>query len=121
MKTLNVALAAACSLVSPSIVMAGTPVSLENVDVVAVAPAQHGREHIKLSVSRADLDLSNPQNIERLRLRISKAIETACNPGDRLNADMSPDWQCRREMGANATEILYTLARQGAPKALASN
>jgi len=29
-------------------------------------------------------------------------IDTLSTPGNRLNADISPDWQCRREMGANA-------------------
>lgn len=121
MKILNAALAAGCSLVAPSLAMATTPSGQDNVEVIATAPTQHAREHIELRVSTAGLDLSNPQNLERLRSRVTKAIETACNPGDRLNADLSPDWQCRREMGANATAILYTLARQDAPKSLASN
>ncbi|MEO7692113.1 MAG: UrcA family protein [Sphingomonas sp.] len=121
MKTLNAALAAACLLVAPSAAMAATAQDVDNVEISVLAPAQHSREPIELRVSTAGLDLSNPQNLERLRARVTKAIAAACNPGGRINADLSPDWQCRREMGANATTALYTLARQGAPKHLASN
>ena len=121
MKTLNVALAAACSLVAPSMVMAATPSTLNNDDVVAVAPAQHARERIELRVSTAGFDLSNPQGIERLRSHVTKAIETACKPADPINTKPSPDWQCRREMGASATAVLNAMARRSAPTALASN
>ena len=121
MKTLNTALAVASLLVAPSAAMAATAQNMGNVEISVLAPAQHSRERIELRVSTAGLDLSNPQNLERLRARVTKAIETACNPGDRLNVDMSPDWQCRREMGANTTAILYRLARQGSSTSLASN
>ena len=121
MKTLNAAFAAACLLVAPSAAMAATAQDVDNVEISVLAPAQHSREPIELRVSTAGLDLSNPQNLERLRSRVTKAIETACNPGNRINADLSPDWQCRREMGANATAALYTLARHGGSKSLASN
>ena len=121
MKTLNAALAAACLLVAPSTAMAGTSLDRDGAEIVAVGPAQHARERIELRVSTANLDLSNPQSLERLRSRVTRAIEIACNPGDRVNADLSPDWRCRREMGASATATLYTLARQGASRSLASN
>ena len=121
MKTLNAAFAAACLLVAPSAAMAATAQDVDAVEINVLAPAQHSRESIELRVSAAGLDLSNPQNLERLRSRVTKAIETACNPGNRINADLSPDWQCRREMGANATAALYTLARHGGSRSLASN
>jgi len=123
MKTLNAALAAACLLAAPTAAMAATAQDVGNGEpsVTVTAPAQHAREHIELRVSTAGLDLSNPQNLERLRSRVTKAIAVACNPGGRINADLSPDWQCRREMGANATAALYTLARHGGAKSLASN
>jgi len=121
MKTLNVALAAAWSLVAPSMAMAATPSIQNSDDVVAVAPAQHARERIELRVSTAGFDLSNPQSVERLRSHITKAIETACKPTDPLNTKPSPDWQCRHEMGASATAALSAMARRAAPTALASN
>ena len=123
MKTLNAALAAACLLVAPSSAMAATAQNVGNAElnVTVTAPAQHAREAIELRVSTAGVDLSNPQDLERLRSRLTKEIAVACNPGGRINADLSPDWQCRREMGANATAALYTLARHGGSKSLASN
>ena len=121
MKTLNAAFAAACLLVAPSAAMAATAQDVDNVEISVLAPAQHSREPIELRVSTAGLDLSKPQNLERLRSRVTTAIETACNPGNRINADLSPDWQCRREMGANATAALYTLARHGGSRSIASN
>ena len=122
MKTLNAAFAAACVLVAPSAAMAATAQDVDNgeVSVTVTAPAQHAREPIELRVSTAGLDLRDPQNLERLRARVAREIETACNPGNRLNADLSPDWKCRREMGASATATLYSLARRGAPQSLAS-
>jgi len=121
MKTLNVALAAAWSLVVPSIAMAATPTTQNDDEVVAVAPAQHARERIELRVSTAGFDLSNPQSVERLRAHISKAIETACVPADPVNTKPSPDWQCRHELGASATAALSTIGRRGTATALASN
>ncbi|MET0363256.1 MAG: UrcA family protein [Sphingobium sp.] len=87
MTTLSVAIAAVGLLVAPAI---------------APATAPHHRESVSVAVATKDLDLSRPEHIARLRDRMARAIALACNPGNRLNADISPDWQCRREMGANA-------------------
>jgi len=121
MKSLNAALAAACLFAAPTTAIAATSQRGEGVEIVAPAPTQHARERIELRVSTAGLDLRDPQNLERFRTRVTRAIETACNPGNRINADLSPDWQCRREMGASATATLYSLARRGAGQTLASN
>jgi len=121
MKTLNVALAAALSLVAPSTVMAATPSTQNDAEVVAVAPAQHARERIELRVSTAGYDLKDPQSIERLRSHITKAIATACKPAEPLNTKPAPDWQCRREMGASATAALSAVGRRASPQSLASN
>lgn len=83
MKTLAVALVATGLLVAPSMATAGE------------------REQISVRVTTTDLDLSNPSDVALLRSRMNQAIAAVCNPGDRLNADMAPDWQCRQEMGAN--------------------
>jgi UrcA family protein len=113
MKSLNAALAAACLFAAPTTAIAATSQGGDGVEIVAPAPTQR--------VSTAGLDLRDPQNLERFRTRVTRAIETACNPGNRINADLSPDWQCRREMGASATATLYSLARRGAGQTLASN
>lgn len=78
------------------------------------------REQITATVSTAGLDLSTPEGRDRLHDRLSRAIAVACNPGDRLNADMSPDWQCRKEM--NASAMVQVLAdRQMKAQRIASN
>lgn len=102
MKTLAVALAATGLLVAPSMAMAGE------------------REQVAVRVATADLDLSNPADVAQLRSRMNQAIAAVCNPGDRLNADMKPDWQCRQEMGANGEAKVAALVG-GRLNAVASN
>lgn len=86
----------------------------------AVAPSAQNRELVSVAVSAEGLDLSRPEHIERLRTRVARAIAAACNPGDRLNADTSPDWRCRREMGANA-EVAMNRLIAGPNSRVASN
>lgn len=87
MKHLSAAIAAVGLLVAPAI---------------ASATTSHNRESISIAVKSSDLNLNRPEHVAKLRTRVAHAIATACNPGDRLNADNSPDWQCRSEMGATA-------------------
>jgi UrcA family protein len=94
MKILSAAVAAATLFAAPTLASA--------------APANN-REQVSVSVKTSDLDLSRPEHVERLRGRVARAVAAACNPGDRLNADMSPDWQCRNEMGANAEVAMNRL------------
>jgi UrcA family protein len=77
----------------------------------ASAATSQNREAVSISVVTAGLDLGSEQDVGKLRTRVSRAIALACNPGDRLNADMSPDYQCRREMAANAAPQLNQLLR----------
>lgn len=67
--------------------------------VVAAVP--QGRESVSIAVTAAGLDLATPQGVAQLRARVGRAVAQACNPGDRLKADLSPDWQCRREMAVS--------------------
>lgn len=94
MKTLSLAVAAIALFAAPTIASA--------------SPAQN-REQVSVAVSTNDLDLSRPEHVERLRTRVARAIQAACNPGDRLNADITPDWRCRTEMGANAEVAMNRL------------
>ena len=80
------------------------------VGVPAIASAPEGRESVAVKVQTSDIDLSNPAAIDKARARLDRAIAAACNPGDRLNADLSPDWQCRREMAASAEPAMQQLA-----------
>jgi UrcA family protein len=77
-------------------------VGLLVVPALASAATSQKREQVSVAVQSSDLDLGRPENVAKLRDRVSRAIAQTCNPGDRLNADLRPDWQCRREMGANA-------------------
>lgn len=94
MKTLSAAVAA---------------IALFTVPTVASASTAQSREQVSVAVSTDGLDLSRPEHVERLRNRAARAIAAACNPGDRLNADLSPDWRCRAEMGANAEVAMNRL------------
>lgn len=94
MKTLSLALATVAMLAVPATVSAAST---------------RNREPVTISVQTNDLDLSRPEHVERLRNRTARAIAAACNPTDRVNADTMPDWQCRREMGANAEVAMNRL------------
>lgn len=87
MKILNVAVATVALLATPTI---------------APASSSQNREPVSVAVSAEGLDLSRPEHVQRMRTRVARAIAEACNPSDRINVKTTPDWQCRREMGANA-------------------
>lgn len=94
MKYIGVALVAA-ALLAPASVMAEPP---------------RGREPVSLAVSTQGLDLTQPAGVKALQSRMDKAIAAACNPGDRIGADLSPDYRCRREMAANVGPTLQQIA-----------
>lgn len=75
-----------------------------------MAEAPKGRENVSLAVSTSGLDLSRPAGVEALQARMDKAIAAACNPGDRMGADLSPDYKCRREMAANIQPTMQQIA-----------
>ena len=91
------------------------------VGVPAIASAPEGRESVAVKVQTSDIDLSNPAAIDKARARLDRAIAAACNPGDRLNADLSPDWQCRREMAASAEPAMQQLAARAQAQRLSLN
>ncbi|MFT3964849.1 MAG: UrcA family protein [Sphingobium sp.] len=97
MKHLSAAIAAVGLLVAPAI---------------AQATSSHNREQVSVAIATNDLDLSRPEHVAKLRDRVSRAIAAACNPGDRLNADLKPDYRCRNEMGANAELAMNRLLGQ---------
>lgn len=79
------------------------------------------REPVSIRVSTSDLDLSNPRDQERLRMRMKRAIAEACAPQDRLNLDPSPDLQCHQEMAANAAPLISGMAQTSASKTVGQN
>ena len=88
MKYLVAALGAACVLASASPALAKP------------------REDIQLRLPTAGANLASPKEARELRAEAKRQIERACNPGDRLEADLSPDFQCRREMIASVDRAL---------------
>ncbi|MCW1381404.1 UrcA family protein [Novosphingobium sp. KCTC 2891] len=63
------------------------------------------REAVTMSVSTEGYDLARLSDVVRLRGEIGKRIDAACNPDDRIG-QVTPDWQCRREMRASADAAL---------------
>lgn len=59
------------------------------------------RENVALSVRAEGVDFANPESVAQFRAEAARAINAACNPGDRIGADMAPDFKCRREMAAS--------------------
>ncbi|MBW8754103.1 MAG: UrcA family protein [Sphingomonadales bacterium] len=105
MKYIGAALAAACLFASAA--------------VSAEAPA--GREQVSINVSSADLDLTTTDGVAKLQNRLDKAIAAACNPGDRVGADLSPDYKCRREMAANVQPTMQQIAARAVSNHFGSN
>lgn len=89
--------------------------------VPALASAPEGRESVAVKVQTSDINLADPAALDKARARLNRAIAVACNPGDRLNADMSPDWKCRREMAANAEPAMQQLAARAQAQRLSLN
>jgi len=76
---------------------------------LGLAEPTGGREAISIKVSTDGLDLDTPDGLAKLRDRTSQAIASACSSGERLNTGLSPDWQCRNEMGYDASMKMSAL------------
>ena len=68
------------------------------------------RESVALKVDTSGVNFADPAAVASLRRQVERQIEQACNPGDRVDADMKPDFKCRREMAANLDPTLTQLA-----------
>ena len=79
-----------------------------------------GRESVSLKVDTTGVDFADPASVAALRRQVERKIEQACNPGDRTNADISPDFKCRREMAANLDPTLYQLAQRATQQRMAT-
>jgi len=76
----------------------------------ATAATAAERESVSLKVDTTDVNFADPASVAALRRDVARQIEQACNPGDRAQADMKPDFKCRREMAANLDPTLTQLA-----------
>jgi UrcA family protein len=78
------------------------------------------REDVSLKVSAAGVDFANPASIAEFRRAAERRIAEACNPGDRVNADMMPDFKCRAQMSANLEPTVQRLALRATEKHFAT-
>jgi UrcA family protein len=85
------------------------------------ADAPQGREAVSIQVSTAGLDMTTMAGVEKFRDRVEKAVAAACNPGDRVGADLSPDFRCRREMAANVQPTIQQMAARASESRFGSN
>lgn len=60
-----------------------------------------GREKVSLPVNAAGVDFADPAAVAKFRAAAERQIAAACNPGDRIGADLAPDFKCRREMASS--------------------
>ena|SRR5688572_21485067 len=86
----------------------------------ASAATAAGRETVSLKVDTADVNFADPASVVALRRQAERQIAEACNPGDRINADMKPDFKCRREMAANLDPTLVQLAMRATQQRMAT-
>ena len=78
------------------------------------------REPVALKVDTAGVNFADPASVAELRRQVARQIEEACNPGDRVDADMKPDFKCRREMAANLDPTLYQMAARATARRMAT-
>ena len=85
-----------------------------------MALADTGSQTVNISVSTDRLDLSHPSDVRRLRVRISQAAASACDPADRFIVTPLPDYQCRRAAIASVEPAVQQMARAAKRNAVAS-
>jgi UrcA family protein len=89
--------------------------------MVGASPAVAAeREHVALEVPATGVNFADPTSVAALRRQAERQIAAVCNPGDRVGADMKPDFKCRREMAANLDPTLYQLAQRATDRRMAT-
>ncbi|MFC3098752.1 UrcA family protein [Alteraurantiacibacter palmitatis] len=96
---MKIAIAAAAAGI---LALSGTASANEN--------TQGNREAVSVQVDTAGVDFADPAAVAQFRRSVERQIEAICNPGDRLGADMKPDFKCRREMAATLEPTVTRLA-----------
>ena len=86
----------------------------------ATAATATEREAVSLQVKAQGVNFADPAAVAALRRNIERQIEATCNPGDRVGADMMPDFRCRREMAAAMEPTLVQMAARASNRNLAT-
>jgi len=102
MKAIKVALVATCMLVG------------------ATAASANVRENVSLRISPVGVNFADAASVNAFRGRVAREIAQFCNPGDRVGADLSPDFQCRRELSARVEPSIAAMV-SSAGKQVATN
>ncbi|MCW2336943.1 UrcA family protein [Sphingobium sp. B2D3A] len=56
------------------------------------------RENVEVRVSTDGVNFADAESVDQFRGRVAREIAAACNPGNRVNADLAPDFKCRKSM-----------------------
>ena len=67
------------------------------------------REQVALKIDTASVNFADATSVNALRRDITRQIAGICNPGDRLDADLSPDFKCRNQMVASVEPTIQKL------------
>lgn len=78
------------------------------------------REAVSLTVATQGVDFANPADIASFRRAAERRIAEACNPGDRVGADLMPDFKCRKEMAASLEPTVQKLALRATERRMAT-
>lgn len=73
-----------------------------------------GREQVTLKVSAAAVDFNNSKSVADFRRQMERQIAAACNPGNRVGADLAPDFKCRNELASSLEPGIQHLAERAA-------
>lgn len=76
--------------------------------VALAAPLHAAEPHNAVSVSYADLDLSNSADVTRLERRVNAAAGTLCNAGSRSLSMNAKAAECRADVLAHAKTDIET-------------
>ena len=79
------------------------------------------REQVSFKVSTAGVDFANGESVAAFRRDMERRIAEACNPGDRMNADMSPDFKCRKELASTMEPSVQQLVMRATERRFAAN
>ncbi len=66
-------------------------------------------ENVSVRVSTAGVNFNDAASVDKFRTRVNRQIAATCNPGDRLDADLSPDFACRKSMKGTAETRIAAL------------
>lgn len=79
------------------------------------------REQVAFKVNAAGVNFANVDSVAAFRRDVARQIAALCNPGDRLNADMAPDFKCRNEMAASVEPKIQQLVANATGNRFAAN